>query len=86
MKSSVHSLRGLRLFYSIIWGLFNFRFLSLDEQPIAAASIAQVHRGILKNNQEVAIKVCQYGQYHLIYCMLRKLEDDDFVFDDNSLR
>ncbi|KAG6607049.1 AarF domain-containing protein kinase 1, partial [Cucurbita argyrosperma subsp. sororia] len=32
-------------------------FLSLDEQPIAAASIAQVHRGILKNNQEVAIKV-----------------------------
>ncbi|CAK9317890.1 unnamed protein product [Citrullus colocynthis] len=32
-------------------------FLSLDEQPIAAASIAQVHRAILKTNQEVAIKV-----------------------------
>ncbi|XP_038876388.1 aarF domain-containing protein kinase 1 isoform X2 [Benincasa hispida] len=32
-------------------------FLSLDEQPIAAASIAQVHRAILKSNQEVAIKV-----------------------------
>lgn len=32
-------------------------FLSFDEQPIAAASIAQVHRGRLKDNQEVAIKV-----------------------------
>ncbi|XP_035550641.1 aarF domain-containing protein kinase 1-like isoform X1 [Juglans regia] len=32
-------------------------FLSLDEQPIAAASIAQVHRGTLKDQQEVAIKV-----------------------------
>ncbi|TYK28238.1 putative aarF domain-containing protein kinase 1 isoform X4 [Cucumis melo var. makuwa] len=43
-------------------------FLSLDEQPIAAASIAQVHRAILKSNQEVAIKVCQFGQYHVFYC------------------
>ncbi|XP_016649062.1 PREDICTED: uncharacterized aarF domain-containing protein kinase 1 isoform X3 [Prunus mume] len=33
------------------------RFLSLDEHPIAAASIAQVHRGVLKGHQEVAIKV-----------------------------
>lgn len=34
-----------------------FRFVSLDEQPIAAASIAQVHHAILKDNREVAIKV-----------------------------
>lgn len=34
-----------------------FRFMAFDERPIAAASIAQVHYGILKNKQEVAIKV-----------------------------
>ncbi|KAK8959610.1 putative ABC1 protein [Platanthera guangdongensis] len=32
-------------------------FLSFDEKPVAAASIAQVHHGLLRNNQEVAIKI-----------------------------
>lgn len=36
----------------------NYRFLSIDEQPVAAASIAQVHRAVLKSGHEVAIKVC----------------------------
>ncbi|KAG0450422.1 hypothetical protein HPP92_026742 [Vanilla planifolia] len=35
----------------------HWRFLTFDEKPVAAASIAQVHHGTLKNNQEVAIKV-----------------------------
>ncbi|KAI3515016.1 hypothetical protein L1887_13765 [Cichorium endivia] len=32
-------------------------FLSIDEKPIAAASIAQVHRALLKDHQEVVLKV-----------------------------
>ncbi|KAL4572606.1 hypothetical protein LXL04_019386 [Taraxacum kok-saghyz] len=32
-------------------------FVSIDEQPIAAASIAQVHRALLKDHQEVVLKV-----------------------------
>lgn len=33
------------------------RFTSIDDAPIAAASVAQVHRGVLEGGREVAIKV-----------------------------
>ncbi|KAI5434623.1 hypothetical protein KIW84_021452 [Lathyrus oleraceus] len=36
---------------------FSEKFLSIDERPIGAASIAQVHHAVLKSGQEVAIKV-----------------------------
>ncbi|PNX97707.1 putative aarF domain-containing protein kinase, partial [Trifolium pratense] len=35
---------------------FSEKFLSIDERPIGAASIAQVHYAVLKSGQEVAIK------------------------------
>jgi predicted unusual protein kinase regulating ubiquinone biosynthesis (AarF/ABC1/UbiB family) len=36
-------------------------FLSIDEQPLAAASIAQVHRARLRDGREVALKVQRPG-------------------------
>lgn len=41
-------------------------FSSFDREPIASASIAQVHFGVLKNGREVAVKVLRPGMLHVI--------------------
>ncbi|MCD9645097.1 hypothetical protein HAX54_033773 [Datura stramonium] len=55
-------------------------FFSFDEQPVAAASIAQVHHAVLRNHQEVAVKV-QYPR--LEYQM--KLDLATMSFLSNSV-
>jgi ubiquinone biosynthesis protein len=44
-------------------------FSSFDAEPVASASIAQVHFAVLKNGRQVAVKVLRPG-------MLRAIEDD----------
>ena len=44
-------------------------FASFEREPVASASIAQVHFGVLKNGREVAVKVLRPG-------MLRVIDDD----------
>jgi ubiquinone biosynthesis protein len=44
-------------------------FSSFDAEPVASASIAQVHFAVLKNGSEVAVKVLRPG-------MLRAIDDD----------
>jgi ubiquinone biosynthesis protein len=50
-------------------------FTEIDEEPLASASIAQIHRGLLKSGREVAIKVRRPGvveQVELDLEVLRK--------------
>ena len=47
-------------------GRLNHLFVAIDETPLAAASIAQVHRATLKNGTSVVIKVIRPGARELI--------------------
>jgi ubiquinone biosynthesis protein len=49
-------------------------FTSFEEKPVASASVAQVHKGILKNGETVAIKILRpniekllFNDFHFFY-------------------
>src|SRR4051812_23075729 len=50
-------------------------FLSIDEQPLAAASIAQVHRATLRDGREVVLKVQRPGIRERVADDLEALSD-----------
>ncbi len=49
-------------------------FLYFEKEPIAAASIAQVHRAVLKDGQKVAVKIQRPGIQYLVETDLDMME------------
>jgi ubiquinone biosynthesis protein len=50
-------------------------FLEFDSEPLAAGSLGQVHRAVLRNGHAVAVKVQRPGIREQIACDLEALED-----------
>jgi ubiquinone biosynthesis protein len=50
-------------------------FLTIDETPVASASIAQVHRAVLRDGTQVALKIQRPGIADIIETDLRILEE-----------
>ena len=49
------------------------RFLSFDDQPVASASIGQVHRGVWEDGREVAVKIQYPGAGAALMSDLRQI-------------
>ena len=61
--------------------LINDIFISFDQIPIASASVAQVHTGILKNGDKVAVKILKpqiekllFNDFKFFYCVSKCIE------------
>jgi ubiquinone biosynthesis protein len=56
-------------------------FLEFDQQPIAAASLGQVHRAVLRGGREVAVKVQRPGIRERVIADLDALAEVAHLFD-----
>ncbi|SMC09385.1 Predicted unusual protein kinase regulating ubiquinone biosynthesis, AarF/ABC1/UbiB family [Nitratiruptor tergarcus DSM 16512] len=55
-------------------------FAYFDKTPIASASIGQVHRAVLKNGKEVAVKLRRFGIEKRIRSDIKILRSINFIF------
>jgi ubiquinone biosynthesis protein len=61
-------------------------FREFDEKPLASASMAQVHRAVLRNGRVVAVKVQRPGIQEMILDDLDALDDLATFLDEHSDR
>lgn len=59
-------------------------FTEFDEKPIAAASLGQVHRAVLRNGKEVAVKVQRPGVRKIVLEDLSALKDIAETIDKHT--
>lgn len=59
-------------------------FLEFESEPLAVASLGQVHRAVLRNGRPVAVKVQRPGIRQLIAQDLEVLEDIAHFLDDHT--
>ncbi len=59
-------------------------FLEFDEKPVAAASLGQVHRAVLRSGKEVAVKVQRPGIRRIVLEDLNALKDIAETIDKHT--
>lgn len=67
-----------------IGGALEEIFLEVDPAPLAAASLAQVHKAVLKNGEQVVLKIRRPGIRKLVEADLRLLERLVDAIDDET--
>ena len=68
-----------------IGGRIEDNFLSVETEPLAAASIAQVHRAVLYDGAQVVLKIRRPGLHKIIEADLRLLQRIADILESESL-
>ena len=58
---------------------WNKIFKEIDEKPLGSASIAQVHRAVLKTGEKVVVKVQRQGIYNTMARDMKQLIENEYL-------